>query len=314
MDYGQILKRALQITWKYKLLWLFGLLAGFNNPSFRSSVRYTEPLPPEAQQHIAEFVNSPYFVFILSGLFFLIIVTAIVVGLVNAAGRSALIDLVNRLEEGEEVTLSAGWKAIRRNTWRVFLVNFLLGLPVGLLIMASVLPLLIPIFQAIRKGFTEIPGPPAETGLYFFFCGVCLGILIGALLSLLTLMAERACVLEHLPVGKSIIRGWEYFTQHMGRMILLGLILLAIAIGIGLVMGAPMCLLSLALVAPLAALGRDRILAALPLLCGIGLLLWLLTTAINSVIQTFYSSCWTLFYRELGGQAVSVTAVTVEES
>jgi hypothetical protein len=313
MDYGRILKRALQITWKYKLLWLFGLLAGFNAPSFRSSVQYTEPLPPEAQRAIAEFVQGPYFVPLLMVLVFLSLATGIAMGLVNAAGHSALIDLVNRLEVGEKVTLSAGWKAIRRNTWRVFLVNFLLWLPAGLLIMASVLPLLIPMFQAIRKGFTDIPGPSVETGLYFVFCGVCLGILTGALLELLALMAERACVLENLPVGKSIARGWEYFTRHMGQMILLGLILLAIAIGIGLVTGAPMCLLSLALVAPLAVLGRDHILAALPLLCGIGLLLWLLTVAINSVIQTFYSSCWTLFYRELGGQAVSVTSVTVEE-
>jgi hypothetical protein len=307
MDYGRVLKRALQITWRYKLLWLFGLLAGFNTFSFRSGVRYTESLPPEAQQQIAEFVKSPYFVLILSGLFFLFIVIAIVVRLVNAAGRSALIDLVNHLEKGEEVTLSAGWNAIRRNTWRVFLVHFLLGLPVGFLVMASALPLLIPLFKAIRQGFADIPGPPPATGFYSLLCGVCLGILLGAFVGLLTLMAERACVLEHLPVGKSIARGWEYFTRHMGQMILLGLILLAIAIGIGLATGAPMCFLSLILVAPLAALGEDHMLAALPLLCGIGVLLWLLTAAINSVIQTFYSSCWTLFYRELRERAASLT-------
>jgi len=42
MDYGEVLSKAWQITWKYKVLWIFGILAGcggqFGNNSFNYSL------------------------------------------------------------------------------------------------------------------------------------------------------------------------------------------------------------------------------------------------------------------------------------
>src|SRR5437899_1899572 len=37
MDYGSLLSRAWQITWKHKILWLFGILAGFGSTNFNGN-------------------------------------------------------------------------------------------------------------------------------------------------------------------------------------------------------------------------------------------------------------------------------------
>lgn len=298
MDYGKILQRALQITWRYKVLWLFGLLAGVNLPSFRVGTNQLDALPPETQRAIAHFVTGPYFIPLIIGLFLLSFAAGIVISLINAAGKAALIHLVNRVEEGEEIAFPVGLQAVRLYAWRVFLIHFLLGLPVGLLVLAGILPFVLPLFRAIAEGRTSPPSPPAES--IFFACGgICLGLLGAIVVSMIGILAERACILENLSVGRSIVRGWGHLTQHLGPVILLGLILLAIGIGISLAVGLPIGAIAVLLVALLASRGDVQIYEILLPLCGVGLFSWLVMLAVGSVVQTFTSSCWTLFYRGL---------------
>lgn len=298
MQYGKILGRALHITWQHKILWLFGLLATLSLPSVRGIANRAELLPSEIRQSLIRLVTGPYFIPFLVGLILLSFAINVVIALVNAAGHSALISLVDRAEKGEAVTAAAGFQAARRRTWRVFLIRFLLWLPVALLITAALMPILIPIFQAIRQGGTRPPDAPTGTDFALFCGGVCLGLLAALVAGLITVLGERACVLEGLPVGKSIARGWHHLTRHLGPALLMGLILAVISIGISLVVITPFYLVILTLI-PLAAQGTVQMSTfLLLLLCG-GLFFWLVMLGIGSVVNTFNSACWTLFYRRL---------------
>jgi len=67
-------------------------------------------------------------------------------------------------------------------------------------------------------------------------------------------------------------------------------------IGVILVLGIPLCLLAVGMFAPFALLVDSALPAAVVGLCGVGLILWLLSRAVGSVIETFFSTCWTLAY------------------
>jgi hypothetical protein len=111
MDYGYILRRAWQILWQHKILWLFGFLASLGG-RFRFDLRM-EDLPPEAQRRIAEFVSSPRFVPVAVGFVLLMLLIGLALALLNALGRAALVDQVNRVEDGGLPTVRTGWEVGR---------------------------------------------------------------------------------------------------------------------------------------------------------------------------------------------------------
>jgi hypothetical protein len=310
MDYGGTLRRAWQITWRYRILWAFGLLAGMN-AQFRLNLQ-ADSMPPEAQRWLRQFFSSPAFIPVMvgAGLFFLIV--GLVFAALQALGHSALVDQVNQIEDGSLPTLRAGWEAGKRHVWQVFLIVLLLGLPAGIVLLAGMLPFFVPLMRdLVRHGPGAVPDPDAlMTRLLACFApACCLGVILSIGADLIRQLAVRIRVLEGWPVWQSITGGWEFLRHNLGQVGTFWLIVLGIRIGVGLVVAIPMCLLAVGMVAPFAFLMNTAFPVAVAGLCGVAIVFWVLGTAINSVIETFFSASWTLAYREIRGVAQAVEEI-----
>jgi hypothetical protein len=296
MDYGHILGRAWRITWDHRALWLFGLLTGLSF-QFRLNV---SNLPPSTQQWLRDISSHPAFVPVVIGLVVFSFLVGLLLSILNALGRAALVDQVDRIEEGIPATIGSGWEAGKRYVWRVFVISFLLGLPAVVIILAGLLPLVIPVLQNVE---TLNGAWPDIQGVFFacFLPACCVGVVLGIVLGTIGQLAERTCVLEDQPVWRSIGSGWELLRNNLGPVGVLWLVLAGVRLGVGIVLGIPTCVLAAALVVPMVFLMQESPPVGLAGLCGIGILLWLVGMAVNSVVETFFSSCWTLGYRDLRG-------------
>ncbi len=310
MDLGYVLRRAWEITWRHKVLWLFGFLVALSSGApTRSNVNYnstTSELPPEMQHAIYEFVTSPYFVVAIVALVLVSIVVGLVLAFVGALGCAALVDQVRVAEESGTPSARAGFLAGWQHTWPVFLIRFLLRLPVGLLALAGAVPVLVGAFsmvQSLRPGDSPPPNILLILGSTFacLLPAVCLALLLAIPLGVLEQLSIRACVLERRSLGESFKRGWSVLKDNLGSIALLWLVLLGIGIGVALVIGLPLALCMLAILMPLLMVVVFSPILFVVLGFVVGIVAWLLGAALRSVVETFTSATWTLAYRELTG-------------
>ena len=316
MDIGYVLRRAWEITWRHKALWLFGFLISLGTVVRRvgtgSGSRWEQlvgELPPQAQRAMADFLRSPYFIVAVAALALLGLIISVGLALLGALGRVALVNQVRAAEDQGVVDLRAGWEAGRRQLWPAFLIRLLLGLPAIVVALAGALPVAGTALLTAGQERPEVvvPGVFAATLALFacLFPAICLAALLSVPLSVLQRLAVRACVLERHGVRESIIRAWTVLREHLGPLALLWLILLGVGIGVTIVLGLPLVLvvMSLLAIALLTAFVSPLLFIALTLI--IGLFGWLVGAAANGVVETFFSASWTLAYRELTGMGLT---------
>jgi len=312
MDLGYVLRRAWEITWRHKVLWLFGFLVslGMVNRRVGTSggsrwVQPTRELPPQVQRAVADFLRCPYFVVAVVALVLLGLVIGVGLALLGALGRAALVDQVQAAEGRGAVGLRAGWQAGRSHLWPAFLIRLLLGLPAAVVTLAGVFTVvgMVLVIAGQERAEVMVPGVFAVMFALFacLFPAICLAGLLSVPLGVLQRLAVRACVLEGRGVRESILRAWVVLREYLGLLALLWLILLGIGIGTMIVIGLPLALgvMLLTAVALLTVFISPLLFVALTLV--IGMLAWLAGAAVNGVAETFISAVWTLAYRELTG-------------
>jgi hypothetical protein len=338
MDHFKVLKRAWQITYKYRALWLVGLLlvlaggglgSGFNGGSpgggsggsgDRSWDSPGGPYGgPEGFRNLPELwaMVVPVLIGIAAIvvlLFLLAIVIGIVAAIVRYVTRTALIHMVHGYEEtGEEIGFAGGMRlGWSRAAFRLFLMNWMVGLPLALLMMLLIMPL---------AGFSvwsfAAPGGPR----------VVLGILLGLLVIPVSLLgiglmivvkpilevAYRRCVLEDLGPWDAVVEAWALIRRHLGPAALQWLLLvgLRIAWGIALIPFNLLLVFVSLFVSGLPALlvgGLASAVASWPWGLGLGLLVFVPTfillvvvpnIALSIFATVYHSTAWTLTYREL---------------
>jgi hypothetical protein len=316
VDIGYVLRRAWEITRRHKVLWLFGFLISLGTVVRRvgtgSGSRWEQlagELPPEAQRAMADLLRSPYFVAAVAALVLLGFIISVGLALLGALGRVALVNQAQAVEDRGIVNLRAGWEAGRRQLWPAFLIRLLLGLPAIMVALAGALPVAGIALVTAGQERPEVVVPSVlATTLALFAClfpAVCVAVLFSAPLSVLQRLAVRACVLEGYSVRESIIRAWTMLREHLGPLALLWLILLGVGVGATIVLGLPLALvvMSLLAVALLTVFVSPLLFIALTLI--IGLFGWSVGAAANGVVETFFSVSWTLAYRELTGMGLT---------
>ena len=147
MDYGEVLSKAWKITWKFKVLWIFGILAGcgasrgvnfnFNN-SFRTSgngfSNSMPNLPPAMMDQIYRFAHlfdNPSFIWEFAGIVIAVVCIIVLVEIfLGTIGRIGLIKGSAEADAGaEKLTFGGLWKESTPYFWRVFWLSFLIGRP-----------------------------------------------------------------------------------------------------------------------------------------------------------------------------------------
>lgn len=307
MDFGEVLERSWRIIWKYKVLWIFGILAGSgtaggNGASANSGYRFSSPsqggntqFGPWQQylnQLSAILERIPVWVWILLAL--LLFVAFIVLIIVNTIGRIGLYKGAQLADEGvPSLSLVPLVRDSLPYFWRVFLLNFL----VGLALLALFIILLIPIIVA---GVLTL-----GIGL---LCCACLFVPVTWFINVVLEQSNIAIVVEDRGILAGLERGWQVVTQNLGAVIVMALILF---IGGGVIMfllGLPVVFL---LVPPLigAITGVQRAILGGVLVSVLLFLLYLpVLLVLGGIVRSYISTAWTLTFRRLTGRLTGMTA------
>lgn len=336
MQVGDVIKRAWKITWRYKILWLFGLFAaeaggggsfnsGGNNNGFGN---LADSGGNSANQMfstgsvMAQWLQHYWWTLVLVGLFFFVL--GLVWWIVSIAAKGGLVRLVNDADEDEDVRARNGWATGFHYWGRVFLQGLIFALP----IIAIVLVFLALFFvllggtlgPMIAKGASGAAGAAVATriiGLVTGSCGLFLVMLvflmaIGIVYIVWVPLALRFAILYDRPAVAAIGDGWRLLRSQLGKVALAGVTVWGIGLGYGIVVGIG----SLVFILPMIGFAIAGLwpVFALMMVPFIVVLMFL-----SAVFSAFYSAYWTIAFRRImglgeGGVPVQAAPVPEQES
>ena len=262
IDVTKILKRAWQILWTYRVLWVIGFILAMttavsmpngNNSGWRENVRdqhsgETFPLPTreelqDAWEQMQQEIDwLPWrlnistqewntLVWVGVGLLFGLIVLGVISAVARYVAETATIRMVDEYERtGQKVSwrqgLRYGWS---RTAWRLFLIELLVSLPVILLVLGGLVIGVVIFFLVIAdSSLLSTAGIIALIGLVFLL--IFLGVILGILIRLLREFFWRACVLESVGVSQAMRLGWDMVKRNWKSAGLMWLVMIAVRI------------------------------------------------------------------------------------
>ncbi len=327
MDPIKVLKRAWEITWRYRALWIFGIIlaltAGGGWPTVRGDsgrgFQYNLMSRGDIPEIPSQIVST--LIAIGLGLACAVVILIIAATIARYVAETALIRLVDDYEEtGETRSVRQGFRmGWSRAAWRLFLIKLLIGLPTALaLILLFALALAPLLLWTTKSTAVGVIGTVAAIGLFFPI--LFLAIVVGVVLSLLIKFFWRACALEELGVIESIRQGFSVVRRHWKDVLIMWLIMVGVQIGWVIAM-ITMTIVLLPAIILLIVVGG--VVGGLPALLVFGLtnlfldgaVPWILAGVVGipifalvvsapwlflgGLMEVFKSSTWTLTYREL---------------
>jgi len=222
--------------------------------------------------------------------------------------ETALIHMVDRHEEsGEQLSVRQGFRlGWTRAAWRLFVIDLVVTIAAAAAGIALFILVLSPIALWINAGETAvIVGGFLTAGLLLL--AIFVVIIFAGLVTLVRMMARRACVLEGLTVIGSIRRSYGMVRDSLKDVILMGLA----TVGINTVWPAVIGMAALLLLSAGLLMGALPVLifaslsdpATLPAAILGGTFFILVVVAplvfLEGLLRVFFSSVWTLVYRQL---------------
>ncbi len=304
MDHVGILKRAWSVTWRYRILWLFGLFVsggggGGGGGNYLTGTgdagadleRQVEQAFYWVQDNIAVLISIAAFLFVVWFALFLL----------SVAAKGGLVHLVNEAEEDRPVRGIDGWAAGFRAWFRVFGITLVLWLPFMVILGLILLATLAPLTGSLLSG-----GDPGVESILGMCGGLVVGglilLLLGVLLGLLDTLAVRHTVLGGTGVFRSIGEAWTDVRTRFKDIFVMWLLMFAVGIGFGIVVGVIAAVFGFAVFAALIA-------EAWYVAIGIGVVLFLALLLPSAIYGAFSSAVWTIFFRRLSGREVLVPQV-----
>lgn len=318
-NFGEVLSRAWQIIWKHKVLWIFGILAScsqggsrFNSSNSSGSGNGgTGPtnLPPQLEQFFETISqNATAFIAIAVALVCIFWIVAIFLGTI---GRIGLIRGTSQVESGiEHLIFGQLFSESTPYFWRIFGLSLVVGLPFVILIGAFAAALIV-------FGISMSQGSDASAvgflGVLPFFIGcMCLLIPVGFVISMIIRQAERAIVLDDMPVFPSLSRGWDIFKGNLGPIIVMAIILAVIAFVAGFIIAIPVFIIVVP--AALAFIAGEAQNYTPMILAGVCICLYIpVSMLLNGILISYTESAWTLTYLRLTGKPTDNIAITPDD-
>lgn len=305
MDYGAILKRTWDITWKYKGLWVLGILAacgngggggggggggqasgglrgeGLSNGQFAGLQHFFENIPEETLIIAAIVIVS------------LLLVVALIALVLGVIGQAGLVAGFNQADQGADVNLAEAFGMGTQFFWR------LLGIRVLLFVAALIIVIGIVIFAVVTLGI----------GLLCLIPLLCILVPVMILIGAYVTLTGVALVVEDLGVFEAFRRAWEVVRSNVGPLLVMTLILFLGSAVVGLVFAAPFILILVPVVTAYA-LGTQTAMSTGLLLGGVCLVLYLpVLIVLNGILTTYVMGAWTLTFRRLTGRSGLVPEV-----
>lgn len=309
MDFGEVLTRAWNITWKHKILWLFGILAscgrsagnfggggGNGQPSVQYQVGPNEiPLPPgiqrifDAIQQVLDRLSPGQIALIVLAVFAVGLFLTAVFVVLSTIGKVGLVKGALMAETSTTpITFGNVFQATKPFFWRMLGLNLLVAA------VFLVLGFLVAGFVAVVTIFT------LGIGLLCLLPLLCLLIPLSWLLAIVIEQAQIALVVEDLDVIAAIQRGLEVVRENVGEMILMGLVLV---LGVGLLAGwliaLPVIFIIVPVVVGFISQNQNAIGGGLALALTCLVLYFPVYLALQGMLKTFIESSWTLTFLRL---------------
>ena len=298
MDYGDVLKRAWDVTRKNRGLWILGILAGCgangSNPSQSSSWqtsqgefpvldRYFENLPPDTLW------------LIIAGLICLTLLLVVIFLVLGTLGQTGLIAGINYADEQGAVTLSQAWNLGLPHFWRMLGMTLLVG--VAVFVLALILAVVFLFGTVLTLGI----------GLACLIPLICLLIPLAFIVQMYLKFVQNSIVVEKRGVFDSFERAWQLVSANLGPAIVMGIILILVGAISGFILALPLVIVAFPALFVLSSGETPPGYLLAGLLCFVVYLPVLL--AGSGVIQTFVNSAWTLTFRRLAGLGMTAVAV-----
>ena len=319
MHYTDLIKRAWKITWRYKVLWIFGILlalasgGGGSGGGGSSSGGGSGAVPtlPGLQPF------NPGLIFAFSVLCCcLLLILIVALTIVRYVARTALYRGVDQIEAaGAAPTWREGFRLGWSNrAFRLWLLDLIVWIPfaiVALVLLAlGATPLLLLIIDnPVARGI----GIASTVGLELLIIGLL--IVAGIVLSALGQFWSREIAIADRNLGESITTGYRLVRARLKDVSVMWLLMAAIGLGFGLVMLPIFFVVIMLALAVGGGLGyalfrlTDSVLwAAIVGLPPFLLIMLVPLMLIQGIYLVFESSTWTLTYREVAGRGAIVPA------
>jgi hypothetical protein len=296
MDLSAIFKRAWEITWKHKGLWLLGILANCSGGGSQGSSNATR-IPqynidggefPQIERWLQSIPEETWIVIGIA-VVCAILLLALLFWVLAAIGNGGLIAGFQIAETEGAVTLASAFQMGIKYLWKLLLIQIILGLA-SLLILAPLIIGII-ILSILTLGI----------GLICLIPLLCLLVPLGIVISIYTLITQIALIVEELDIAAAFRRAWEVLRSNPGEVLIMGIILGVGGFIVGLILAMPFVLMALPLLTGVL-VGTEISSIAGITITAIGILLYLpILLVAGGIIRTFITGSWTLTYRELMG-------------
>lgn len=295
MKLANILGRAWQITWKYKVLWIFGILGGCNIPlGFQSNIPYrlfqSVIEPTKIPSSIGKFLSN--YSFKEQVIILIILITVIsfifvfIMAVLNLFGQAVLIKGSSDVEhDGITLEIPLLLKAGAHYFWRLFGIYLIFGILSVLLIILS--EVVIYLSFDVTKGI----------GLVCLSPLICIFIPLVWSFGIYLYQAYISSVVGECGIVQSIQRGWQVFKQYIGNMLLTGLILNLGINGIGgFILSVPITVINSSFItSPLSAFDSTARIG--PIITNVLSLAYLpVYLILQGILTTYVVVAWTLNY------------------
>lgn len=331
MEFGAIFTRALQVTWRNRALWLFGVLfalfggegARFNNVfnyNFSSGDRLPvgggkglPPLPDINEQAVAVIIAA---VVCLALIWFLLSI------LMRFMSRGALIGLVSELETGQvKPTVRRGFGIGSERFLSLLGIGVVVNVPIViislLLFLIAVLPILALVLPVIGTSQSRTPDQlvplivaGAGGSVFLICCAVLLVVIIALVVKPFYEFFVRVCVVDRRGTMDSIREGYRMVRAHLGNVLVLYVILIVVGFAFGVLMiPVGLALIAIPVGAAVAAgVASNSVTPAIIAGVVLGIPVFLILLLIAGIYQSFESSVWTEGFLALRRPAVPIVA------
>ncbi|HHE70918.1 MAG TPA: hypothetical protein ENL34_01365 [Chloroflexi bacterium] len=288
MDYGKLLTRAWNIIWEHKFLILLGVLvalgsAGSGENASASLSRSDVGESEFRLLYLPDELGVPSGIVLAAAIAVIGLALAIGIALwaVSTCARGGLIAGASAIDSGAPSSFAQAWSSAWQKGWRLLGIGVLPAIPgfmlalIGLGVAAISWGLYVSrVGLAPRLANIGLVGPLVALA--------CVLLPVAMVLSALRIFANRACMLEDLGVFASYRRGAEVLKENFGPALVLFLLQVVISIGLGIVLLLPNI--------------------AMVLCC----LLWPVLLLVQGAIASYFSTLWTLAWREWTGLGTAV--------
>jgi hypothetical protein len=305
VQYGQLIMRALSISWSHRYLWLLAILGGadvgsgggfsgnFNTSNGTTSGGTRSPFAGPSSQQVSQFLQDN--LGLIVAVIVILLVLALAWFLLSCVTTGALVRASAEHDAQRPFGLGPAWRA-GLGTFGSILGLRLIGLAFSLLVVAAIGLLALLGFLFYQGG--QPAGVAVVAGVGFL---VLLALIPAAILAgIVFILATRSVVLEQRGAVAALGRALRLLGARLGRTLLVWLIQVGLSIGAAIVIAIPLVVLLLAMGGLLLAIGLSAGLAA-AIVIGIpfGLVLIAVLVVVGGMTGAYFSTYWTLAFRRM---------------